>query len=215
MVEAAGAPLVQTQSTAISTTVEVGQINNLPVQSRNALDFLAGMPGVSYAGGACDSIVSGLDQSAINITIDGMSVQDNYLKTTDGFFARSSPRLDAGRRGHDDDGRQGERRRSGQGAVQIRFVSRQGTNDYHGSLYEYFRRDSLNANTWFNNRDLPPDPATGKAPRGQAQVRQLRRALRRPHPHPRISSTAATRRSSSCNYEESRSPADVSASASS
>jgi len=38
LVEATGAPLVQTQSTAISTTVEVGQINNLPVQSRNALD---------------------------------------------------------------------------------------------------------------------------------------------------------------------------------
>src|SRR5437899_3583352 len=34
-VEAIGAPLVQTQSTAISTTVEVSQINNLPVQSRS------------------------------------------------------------------------------------------------------------------------------------------------------------------------------------
>jgi hypothetical protein len=46
VVESIGAPLVQTQSAAISTTVEVGQINNLPVQSRNALDFLTTTAGV-------------------------------------------------------------------------------------------------------------------------------------------------------------------------
>src|SRR5207248_1525364 len=88
----------------------------------------------------------------------------HYLKTTDGFFARLSPRLDAVEEVTMTTAGGGAET-SGQGAIQIRFVSRQGTNDYHGSVYEYFRRDSLNANTWFNNRDLPPDPATGKAPR--------------------------------------------------
>ena len=34
-----------------------------------------------------------LEQAAV--TIDGMSVQDNYLKTTDGYFARLSPLLDS------------------------------------------------------------------------------------------------------------------------
>ncbi len=207
-VEAAGAPLVQTQSTAISTTVEVGQINNLPVQSRNALDFLAGMPGVSTPGGSRDSIVSGLDQSAINITIDGMSVQDNYLKTTDGFFARLSPRLDAVEEVTMTTAGGGAET-SGQGAVQIRFISRQGTNDYHGSVYEYFRRDSLNANTWFNNRDLPPDPATGKAPRAKLKFDNYGVRFGGPIRIPGVFD-GRNKAFFFVNYEEVRQPADVS-----
>jgi hypothetical protein len=159
----AESPIIQTQSTAIQQTIQVGEINNLPVQSRNALDFLTAVPGVLTPGGTRDSIISGLDQSAINITIDGMSVQDNFLKTTDGYFARLSPRLDAVEEVTMTTAG-GSADTSGQGAVQIRFISRQGTNSYHGSIYEYFRRDWLNGNTWFNNRDLPPDPKTGKAP---------------------------------------------------
>src|SRR5262245_47193713 len=207
LVESGGAPIVQTQSTAVSTTIEVGQINNLPVQSRNALDFLTGVPGVATAGGARQSIISGLDQSAINITIDGMSVQDNYLKTTDGYFARLSPRLDAVEEVTMTTAAGGAET-SGQGAVQIRFVSRQGTNEYHGSAYEYFRRDWLNANTWFNNRDLPPDPATGKAP--QAKLKFDNYGFRVGGPI-RIPGVFDGRNKAHffVNYEEIRTPSDV------
>lgn len=165
-VEGGGTPLVQTQSASVAHTIEVNMINNLPVQSRNALDFLTYATGVSTPGGNRDSTIIGLDQGAINITVDGLSVQDNFNKTNDGYFARLSPRLDAveevtlttAAAGADT---------SGQGGAQIRFITRQGTNQYHGSVYEYLRREKLNANSWFNNRDLPPDPVTGKAPRAQ------------------------------------------------
>src|SRR5262245_59157360 len=162
-----GAPLVQTQSATISNTIEVNAMTNLPVASRNALDTLTLTPGVLTPAGNRDSIISGLDQSAINITVDGMSVQDNYVKSTDGYFARLSPRLDMVEEvtittaaANADN--------SGMGAAQVSFTTRRGTNEYTGSVYEYFRRDWLNANTWFNNRDLW-DPATGKAP--QAKLR--------------------------------------------
>ena len=49
--------------------------------------------------------------------------------------------------------------------MQIKFVTKSGTNTWTGTAYEYLRHDALNANTWFRNRDLPPDPATGKAPK--------------------------------------------------
>jgi hypothetical protein len=35
---------------------------------------------------------------------------------------------------------------------QISLITRSGTNEFHGSLFEYFRNDVLDANDWFNNR---------------------------------------------------------------
>jgi len=144
--------IVQTTASAVATTLNLTQISNLPLVSRNALDFITFLPGVNTPGSNRDSTVNGLPQSAINITVDGMSVQDNHLKTGDGFFARMSPRLDAvesvtvttAANGAD---------ASGQGAVQVRFTTRSGTNTFSGSAYHYFRHHSLNTNTWFNIRD--------------------------------------------------------------
>ena len=51
---------------------------------------------------------------------------------------------------------------SGEGAFQIKFVTPGGGNQYHGGGYWYYRSPGLNANYWFNNRDLKPDPTTGK-----------------------------------------------------
>jgi hypothetical protein len=158
------ATVVQSQSAAISTNLTGAQIQSLPLTSRNALDSLTSLAGFNTSGTARNSTVSGLPRSAINITLDGMSVQDNYLKTTDGYFARLSPLLDSVEEvtvttaGNSADA-------TGQGAVQIRFVTKAGTNSWNGTVYEYLRHDALNANTWFRNRDLPADPKTGKAPK--------------------------------------------------
>ncbi len=160
------ATVVQSQSPAISTNLTGEQITSLPLTSRNALDSLTSLAGFNTSGTARNSTVSGLPRSAINITLDGMSVQDNFLKTTDGFFARLSPLLDSVEEvtvttaGNTADA-------TGQGAVQIRFVTKAGTNQWIGTAYEYLRHDALNANSWFRNRDLPPDPKTGKAPKNQ------------------------------------------------
>ncbi len=160
------ATVVQTQSPAISTTISGQQLTSLALTSRNALDSLTSLAGFNTSGTARNSTVSGLPRSAINITLDGMSVQDNYLKTTDGYFARLSPLLDSVEEvtvttaGNTADA-------TGQGAVQIRFVTKSGTNQWIGTAYEYLRHDALNANTWFRNRDLPPDPKTGKAPKNE------------------------------------------------
>jgi hypothetical protein len=158
------ATVVHASTPAISTNITGQQITSLPLSSRNALDSLTSLAGFNTSGAARSSTVSGLPRSAINITLDGMSVQDNYLKTTDGYFARLSPLLDSVEEvtvttaGNTADA-------TGQGAVQIRFVTKSGTNQWRGTAYEYLRHDALNANTWFRNRDLPPDPATGKAPK--------------------------------------------------
>jgi hypothetical protein len=45
-IEGGGAEMVQTQSATISTTLNVNQIANLPLVSRNALNFVVFLPGV-------------------------------------------------------------------------------------------------------------------------------------------------------------------------
>ena len=37
-------------------------------------------------------------------------------------------------------------------AGQVRIVTKSGSHDFHGSLYEYFRNSAMNANTWARNR---------------------------------------------------------------
>jgi hypothetical protein len=147
-----GSEIVQTQSAAVTTTVDTNQILKLPTGSRSALEFITTLPGVNTPGGSRNSTINGLPQSAINITIDGISAQDNHLKTGDGFFARVSPRLDAMEEVTVSSAAQ-DAASTGQGAVQIQFVTRSGSNEYTGSGYYYLRHYKLNANTWFNNRD--------------------------------------------------------------
>lgn len=147
-----GAEIIQTQSSTVASTLSSNQISNLPLTTRNAIDFVTFLPGVQTAGSNRDSTVNGLPQSTINITVDGMNVQDNYLKSSDGFFARMSPRLDAVEEVTVTTAAAGAES-SGQGAVQIRFVTRSGSNRFAGSAYHYLRRDEFNANTWFNNRN--------------------------------------------------------------
>jgi hypothetical protein len=105
--------------------------------------------------GARSSTVAGLPQAAINITIDGVNTQDNSNKNADGFFSMITPRLDAMEEVTVSTATPGSES-AGQGAIQIRFVTRSGNNDFHGSVYEYHRNPVFNSNYWFNNRDKAP-----------------------------------------------------------
>jgi hypothetical protein len=200
----AGSEIIQTQSAAVSATIDTNEIMKLPTGSRNALDFITSLPGVNTPAGNRDSTINGLPQSAINITIDGVSAQDNWLKTTDGFFARVSPRLDAMEEVTVSTAAQ-DAANTGQGAVQIRFVTRSGSNDFRGSTYFYLQHYGLNANTWFNNRDLPPDPATGKSPKNEDKVFQPGTRFGGPIVIPGLWN-GRDRAFFFVNYEESRSP---------
>ena len=147
---ASSSEIIQTQSTTISSTITTNQITKLPLTSRSAMDFVNFLPGVSTPGGNRNATINGLPQGVINITLDGINIQDNTNRTGDGFFSIVSPRLDAIEEVSVTTAGQGAD--AGQGAVQIKFVTRSGTNNYTGSAYHYYRNDRLNANTWFNNR---------------------------------------------------------------
>jgi carboxypeptidase family protein len=166
-----GSEVVQTQSSTISTTITADQVNALPLVSRDAMNFITQLPGVDTATTNRNSSINGLPRGSINITIDGINSQDETIKNTDGFFSIISPRLDAVEEVTVSTAGQGADSNA-QGAVQIRFVTRSGTNKMAGSAYYYIRHPALNTNYWFNNRDLPADPKTGKAPKDQVKLYQ-------------------------------------------
>jgi len=159
----AGAELLNTQNATVGQTIVGRQIVEQPQASRDALDLVTLLPGVQTTGRPRTSTVNGLPKGALNITIDGTDVQDNLISSNDGFFTFVRPRIDAVDEVTVSTATPGAES-SGDGAVQIKFVTRGGTNDFRGSLYWYHRNPALNANYFFNNQNLPPDPKTGKAP---------------------------------------------------
>lgn len=144
--------IVQTISSTVSSTITTNQITKLPLTTRSAMDFVNFLPGVSTPAGNRDATINGLPRGMINITLDGVNIQDNTLRSTDGFFAIVSPRLDSVEEVTVTTASQGAGD-AGSGAVQVKFVTRSGTNQLTGSGYYYYRSDKLNANTWFNNRN--------------------------------------------------------------
>jgi len=151
--------LVNTQNATVSATLTADQLNRMPTTSRNALNAVTFLPGVNTATSNRASNVNGLPQSMLNITLDGVSNQDNFNKTTDGFFASVYPRQDAVESVTVTTAVSGANL-GGSGAVTIAFTTRSGTNRYDGSAYEYYRRPNLNSNNWLNQRTGLPKNQT-------------------------------------------------------
>ena len=151
----AGSDIVNTQTATVSATLNVDQVNRLPMTTRNALNAVTFLPGVNTAGANRNSTFNGLPSSFSVITLDGVPNNDNYNKSTEGLFAMVTPRQDAVEAvtvtmaaGSADVG--------GGGTVQIAFVTRSGTNQFTGSVYHSHRSPALNSNYWFNeNQGLP------------------------------------------------------------
>ena len=78
-----GAQLVQTQSTAVSSTIRADQMASLPLVARNALNFAVFLPGVDTSAAnhsQRSSTFMGLPQSTLSVTVDGANVQDKYTQ---------------------------------------------------------------------------------------------------------------------------------------
>ena len=150
-VTGAATDIVNTRTATVTSTLNADQIAQLPTPTRDLL--LGGVTmlvGVNFTGAARgNATVNGLPESFLNITLDGVTNNDNFNKSTDGFFAPVRPRQDAieavtvqTAAGGADVG--------GHGAVSINFTTRSGTNRFSGSAYEYYRDTWMNTNYWFN-----------------------------------------------------------------
>ncbi len=147
-----GGEVLQTETAKIGTTIQGRQIVETPIASRDALDLVLLLPGTANVGRPRASSINGLPKGALNITVDGVDAQDNANRSTDGFFTYIRPRVDAIDEVTVSTSNPGSES-GGDGAVQIRFVTRRGTNDYTGGVFWQHRNTALNSNYWYNNRD--------------------------------------------------------------
>ena len=84
-----------------------------------------------------------------------MSNNDNFLRSSDSFFASITPRQDA-MEAVSVVSAAGGANVGGSGAVSINFQTRSGTNRFSGTAYDYFRHPDLNTNNWLNERNGEP-----------------------------------------------------------
>jgi hypothetical protein len=147
--------LINTQTATVSSTLNSDQLNRMPTPTRNALNAVTFLPGVNTATTNRESRINGLPESFISITLDGVSNNDNFLRSTDSFFASVTPRQDAIEAVTVTTAVAGAQT-GGSGVVTINFQTRSGTNRFAGSLYEYYRNPKMNTNYYFNEiNDLP------------------------------------------------------------
>ncbi len=147
--------LINTQTATVTATLNSDQLNRMPTPTRNALNAVAFLPGVNTTSTNRNSTINGLPDSFVQITMDGASNNDNYLRSSDGFFASVTPRQDAVEAVTVTMAAAGANL-GGSGAVTIAFQTRSGGNRFSGSLYEYFRDPKLNSNYFFNKiNNLP------------------------------------------------------------
>lgn len=146
-------PVVETTRTSVSTTINERAIQNLPVNGRNYLDFATLTPGVirdpTRQG---DLSVGGQKGTLNNLQVDGVDNNNTFFGQAFGrtgvrppyqFSEESVQEFQVNQNGFS-----AEFGRSG-GAV-INVVTKSGTNEFHGGLFEYFRDESLNANPTAN-----------------------------------------------------------------
>jgi hypothetical protein len=153
----AGAELVQTTNATVNTTLQGRQVFELPFTSRNTLELLVTQPGTQTTGTARNSFINGLPFSGINITLDGINSQDNYYKSGDGFFTLIPVRPDSIEEITMSTSAAGADSSAG-GAATVKFITKGGTNTFHGGSFWQHRNTALDANYYFNNiQGLPRD----------------------------------------------------------
>jgi len=147
------APLVDTTSTQLGAVVNDRSISQLPLNARDTYQFLQLQPGVMSTVGSANSVVYGNDKAGAvsvnggrgrsnNFSVNGGDANDQFVNlptvqpapdsieefrvltnTFDAEYGRNS------------------------GSV-VNVVTKSGTNDIHGNLYEFFRNTKLNANPY-------------------------------------------------------------------
>jgi hypothetical protein len=167
-VSAAVDPLIQTESAALGTNVKGQTIRDVPLTERNYTQVLSMSPGVgadvnnaaSLGKGTQDFYVNGTQNISNSFHMDGADI-NNYGSSRAGDFVQQAgiaiPNPDA----IEEFKIQTTLYDAGYGrdaGANVEVVTKSGTNQFHASLFEFFRNTDLDANDTFLKRAGQPRP---------------------------------------------------------
>jgi hypothetical protein len=144
----AGADVINATNAELSSTVSPRQISELPLNGRNPLGLITLQAGTA-ANGAQGTSINGQRPSATNITLDGLNIQDNFIRANASSFTQIAVSTDdVAEFTVTTQNASGDQ---GFGASQVQLATPRGSNDFHGALWEYNRNSKFGANSFFNN----------------------------------------------------------------
>jgi hypothetical protein len=159
----AEAPVVDTASTTLGAVVNTRQVEDLPVNGRNVMDLLQLVPGAMLRGGASSHSVGGAQlfrgSGAVRFLLDGADASrvdfddlNNTYGSSRGRISRAS--IDAIQEFRVYTNSFSAEYGQALGGV-VNLITKSGTNEFHGGLFEYFRNEKLDTRNYFN---VPPAP---------------------------------------------------------
>jgi hypothetical protein len=148
-ITASGAGAIETSSPTVSQTIENKRVVDLPLNGRNPFSLATLSPGV-IPGPGSSPFISGGRNATSEVTIDGISnvnaennvsiLDLNYTPSVDAVqeFSVQTNSVSA------------EFGRLGGGVINL--ITKNGTNQFHFTAFEFLRNSSLDANNFFSNR---------------------------------------------------------------
>ena len=160
------APVLSTQDAVTGQVVDRKFINDLPLVSRSVTDLVVLTPGVTEADSSCNLctannfISNGSRNSTADILMDGVTTT-NFEQNSGILFPLYTPSVDAV-----EEFVVQESNFSAEygftGATVVNMVIRSGTNQFHGSAYDFLRNQVMDANNFFSNAAGLPIPPLKK-----------------------------------------------------
>ncbi|HZU28772.1 MAG TPA: TonB-dependent receptor [Bryobacteraceae bacterium] len=156
------APLLSTEDAVTGQDINRKMINDLPLLGRGVLDLAFLTPGITQVDTQCSGctannfISNGSRNATADVLMDGVTTT-NFEQNSGIQVPTYTPSVDAV-----EEFRVQQSSFSAEfgfsGATVVNLVTRSGTNQFHGSLYEFLRNSKLDANNWFNNASGVPIP---------------------------------------------------------
>jgi hypothetical protein len=145
----AGASLVHTTTPEVSSTVVQKQVLDIPLANRDVTNLINLQAGVAGVTTRANTVINGGRPTWTQVTLDGINIQDNFIRTNSLDFLPNRPTSDnvsefaitTSVSGADAAG----------GATAVRMVTPSGTNRFSGSVFEFNRDSKFAANSFFNN----------------------------------------------------------------
>jgi len=145
-------PLLNSENGNLATTFDQRQLENLPAPGNDMTAYAFTSPGVtvSTAGGYGNFSVFGLPGVSNLFTVNGADNMDPYLNLNNSGASNltlgSNEITEAAVVVNGYTGQYGR-----QAGANVNYVTKSGTNEFHGNAAWYYNEKVLNANDWFNN----------------------------------------------------------------